>query len=54
MQHSLDENDTFSEISRKNKHNNQLIEKAARDIKERKSQTVTRGGTQSEGRLDKL
>jgi len=26
-----------------------LIEKAARDVKERKSQTVTRGGTKSEG-----
>jgi len=26
-----------------------LIEKAARDVKERKSQTVTRGGTRSEG-----
>lgn len=49
MQHSLDGNDTLSEMSRKNKHNNQLIEKAARDVKERKSQTVTRGGTKSEG-----
>lgn len=68
---SLDsESDTFSAISRKNKYNNQLIEKASLEIKERRlresgaipsskraySHAVyqNNAGTHSEGNLEKL
>jgi len=40
---SLDEHDTYSEISRKNKYNNALIEKASREANRRTK--PERGGT---------
>ena len=68
---SLDnDGDTFSAISRKNKYNNQLIEKASLEIKERRmresgiigpgsakrafSHVSSHVGTHSEGNLEKL
>lgn len=60
---SLDNDDTFSSISKKNKYNNQLIEKASLEIRERRmresggkrAQSHASGSlTNSESNLEKL